>query len=104
MRGTLSFADAAIGPGGQVYVTGSWVRKARAGTAKRRFLLSRLDRQGDLDRRYGVLRAGFGKGTTAASRSLLIAPGGGPLLIGALQSPLLPGGQGIALARYLPGR
>jgi uncharacterized delta-60 repeat protein len=103
-RGTLSFADAAIGRGGQIYVTGSWVRKARASAAKRRFLLFRLDRHGGLDRRYGVLRTGFGKGSAAFSRSLLIAPGGGPLLIGALQSSVLPGGQGVALARYLPSR
>jgi uncharacterized delta-60 repeat protein len=103
-RGTLSFADAAIGRGGQIYVTGSWVRKARAGIAKRRFLLFRLDRRGNLDRRYGVLRTGFGRGSAAFSRSLLIAPGGGPLLIGALEDPVLPGGKGIALARYLPGR
>ena len=99
-RGTLSFGDAAVA-GDHIYVTGSWTRKARGDGAKHRFLLFRLDRRGQLDRRYGLLRTGFGKGTTAFSRSLLVAPGAKPLLVGALKSPLLPSGEGIALARYL---
>lgn len=103
-EGTLSFADAAIGRGGRIYVTGSWTRKARGTGAKHRFLLFRLDRLGRLDRRYGILRTGFGKGTAGFSRFLLITPGGKPLVIGPVESPSLPGGVGVAIARYLPGR
>jgi len=101
-RGTLLLEDAAIGRGGRIYVVGSWTRKPRPGSAKRRFLLFRLDRRGLLDRRYGVLRTGFGQGTTARSLSVLIAPGGGPLAIGPFRDPQA-GYEGLALARYLPG-
>lgn len=102
-KGTLTFTDAALGAGGHVYVTGIWRRKAR-GAVKGRFLLFRLDRSGILDRRYGVLRTGFGKGSKALSLFLLMAPEGRPLAVGPVASPLLPGGEGVALARYLPGR
>ncbi|HYQ77542.1 MAG TPA: hypothetical protein VEP91_00345 [Solirubrobacterales bacterium] len=100
-RGTLIFTDAALGGGGQIYVAGSWKRRSRPDGAKRRFLLFRLDRRGRLDRRYGVLRTGFGQGTTALSLSLLIAPSGGPLVIGPFRDPRA-GYEGLALARYLP--
>jgi uncharacterized delta-60 repeat protein len=100
-RGTLIFNDAAVGPGGQIYVVGSWKRKSGDRTAKRRFLLFRLDRRGRLDRRYGVLRTGFGRGTTALSLSLLITPNGGALALGPYKNPLA-GSEGLALARYLP--
>jgi uncharacterized delta-60 repeat protein len=100
-QGTLAFSDAAIGSSGQIYVTGTWTRKARGAGAKHRFLLFRLGRRGQLDHGYGVVRTGFGEGTAAFSRSLLIAPGGKPLLVGAIRNPLLSGGEGIALARYL---
>lgn len=103
-EGTLSFADAAIGRGGRIYVTGSWTRKARGTGAKHRFLLFRLDRLGRLDRRYGILRTGFGRGTAAFSRFLLIAPGGRPLVIGSLGRPPWADGENLAMARYLPGR
>ncbi|HET8954491.1 MAG TPA: hypothetical protein VFN18_02405 [Solirubrobacterales bacterium] len=100
-RGTLTFADAGIGRGGRIYVTGKWTRRARAGGAERRFLLFRLDKSGQLDRRYGVLRTGFGKGTIAHSRQLLITPAGAPLALGTVKNPLA-GYEGLALARYLP--
>jgi len=100
-RGTLTLQDFAIGPGGRIYVVGSWRRKSRPGSAKRRFLLFRLDRRGRLDRRYGVLRTGFGRGTTAQSLSVMIAPGGKPLAFGPFHDPLA-GYEGLALARYLP--
>jgi uncharacterized delta-60 repeat protein len=100
-QGTLSLHDAAIGRGGRIYVAGTWKRKSRGDSAKRRFLLFRLDRRGRLDRRYGVLRTGFGRGTTALSLSVLIAPGGGPLALGPYKNPRA-GSEGLALARYLP--
>lgn len=100
-RGTLALHDAAIGSGGRIYVVGTWKRKPRGDSAKRRFLLFRLDRRGRLDRRYGVLRTGFGRGTSARSLSVLIAPGGRPLAFGPFSGPLA-GYEGLALARYLP--
>jgi uncharacterized delta-60 repeat protein len=100
-QGTLSLRDAAIGRGGRIYVVGSWKRKSRPNAAKRRFLLFRLNRRGRLDRRYGVLRTGFGRGTTALALSLLIAPGGGAIALGPYKNPLA-GSEGLALARYLP--
>ena len=98
----MAFTDAGIGRGGRIYVTGNWKRKARGTGAKQRFLLFRLDQDGQLDRRYGVLRTGFGKGTMALSRYLLIAPDGSPLAVGPLKDPLA-GSEGLALARYLSG-
>jgi hypothetical protein len=99
-KGKLSFADFALGRDGRIFVTGSWTRKARGTGAIHRFLLFSLDRGGRLDRDYGVLRTGFGKGTTAFSRFVLTTPEGNPLVIGTIGSPLLPGGAGLALARY----
>lgn len=100
-RGTLNLTDAAVGGDGHVYVTGNWKRKRRGGGANQRFLLFRLDRRGRLDRRYGVLRTGFGKGTMALSRHLLMTPSGSPLALGPIKDPLA-GYEGLALARYLP--
>jgi hypothetical protein len=99
-KGTLSFTDLGIGRDGRIFVTGSWTRKARGTGAVHRFLLFSLDRRGRLDGDYGILRTGFGKTTTAFSRFILITPEGSPLVIGTLGSALLPGGAGLALARY----
>ena len=99
-KGTLNFTDAGIG-GGHIYVSGNWKRKARGNGAKQRFLLFRLDRHGQLDRRYGVLRTGFGKASMALSRHLLMTPGNKPLLLGPVKSPLT-NSEGLALARFLP--
>lgn len=85
---------------GRIFVTGSWTRKARGTGATHRFLLFGLDARGRLDRDYGILRTGFGKGTAAFSRFVLTTPTGDPLLVGTLGGPLLPGGAGLALARY----
>jgi len=101
-RGTLIFTDAGIDLDGRIYVTGSWKRKVHGGGAERRFLLFRLDRRGQLDRRYGVLRTGFGKGTKALSLRLLITPTGSPLALGPITDHIA-GYEGLALARYLPG-
>lgn len=99
-RGALVFSDAAIGPGGHIYVTGSWKRKPASAGPKRRFLLFRLDERGLLDRRFGVVRTGFGAGTSALSRFLLITPEGKPLALGPITDPRT-GLEGLALARYL---
>lgn len=100
-RGTLVFSDAAIDPSGGVFVTGSWTRKTRGQGAKRRFLLFRLTSRGQLDRRYGILRTGFGRDTVAFSRLLLITPDGKPLAIGPVGPPVASF-DAIAMARYTP--
>lgn len=103
-KGSLRFADAGVGRGGRIYVTGSWTRKLRESGPRRRFLLFRLDRRGRLDRRYGVVRTGFGNGSEAFARALLITRGGKPLVLGPTRGPLFAGTEGLAMARYLPGR
>lgn len=101
-RGSLHFTAAAMAPSGRIYATASWTRKPRGGGPKRRFVLFRLTPKGELDRGYGIVRTGFGKGTFAVSRQLLMS-GGRPLALGPFQSPAMPGTEGIALARYLGG-
>jgi hypothetical protein len=71
---------------------------SRSGGVKR-FALVHLTRKGSIDGRFAT---GFGADTKASVASLSVDRLGRPLVAGDLNSPLLPGRLGLAMARYLP--
>lgn len=71
------------------------------------FFLSRLTREGHLDRSFGPgseVLTRFGRHSQAKATAIRFASDGDILVAGTLTRPSLPGGEGIALARYLAGR
>jgi len=72
------------------------------GGAVERFGLAHVTRHGNVDRRFGRFATGFGANTRASAASLSVDERGRPLVAGGLNSPLLPGRLGLAMARYLP--
>lgn len=86
---------------GGLFAVSEWGhRKEETTGAKRGFLLIHLTPRGEMDRRFGRVRTGFGQDTRATLPSLFVDRRGRPLVAGLIESPLLTSRTGLALARY----
>lgn len=91
----LSLAGGAVGGSGRVLI---------AATSGRSFFVSLLTSSGRIDRdfgRSGWTTTGFGTRSLASATSVTIDTRGRAVVAGTVASPRLPGGDGLALARYL---
>lgn len=82
---------------GGFFLASQWSRpKGEKSGAKRGLLLARLTSRGQLDRRFGRIKVGFGRDTRVMIPSLSVDRQGRPLLAGAFEGSVL----GLAIARY----
>lgn len=96
--GKLSLAAGAVDRLGRVLL---------AGTFDQSFFLSRLTLGGRIDRHFGKagrVATSFGSRSRAKGSNLLIDGQGRAVVTGTLSSPLLAGGEGLALARFRTDR
>lgn len=94
----LRVAGEAVDGLGRVWITG---------TSGRSFFVGRLTSKGQIDRHFGRsgrMTTSFGAGSLANASSIAIDARGRAVAAGTVASPRLPGGDGLALARYLGGR
>jgi uncharacterized delta-60 repeat protein len=78
-----------------------------AGTRRGAFLVGRFTSQGQIDRGFGRLgrtTTSFGSQSPVTASSVATDPRGRAVIAGIIASPRLPGGKGLALARYEGGR
>lgn len=86
---------------GGLFLAAQWARrKSETSRARRGFLLVHLAPRGELDRRFGRIKTGFGHDSIASVSSLWVDRHGRPLIAGQVGSPLLDNRSGIAVARY----
>ncbi len=78
-----------------------------AGTRRGAFFVGRFTSKGQIDLgfgRSGRVAASFGSQSPVTASSVATDPRGRAVVAGIIASPRLPGGKGLALARYLGGR
>lgn len=100
----LDFEPSAVraGTGSEIVVVGT-ARPSGTAADPRRFMVARLTGSGALDRRFsgdGRVLTRFGRESRATADDVTLVRGG-ILVTGRLSLPSVPGGEGLALARYL---
>src|SRR6476620_2209250 len=93
----------AVDAGGRILVVGT-TAPPEYGSLLRRARVARLQPNGRLDRRFGrggAVATRFGAHAEARATRLTIGPHRRVTVAGPVERPSLPGGEGVAIARYL---
>lgn len=89
-------------PRGGLFLATTLTRPRPGSGIRQAFALAHVSRDGSVDRSFGRIEIGFGANTKPELGSMTVDRRGRPLLAGDIDSPLLPGRIGLAMARYRP--